>query len=91
MRRVDRLFQIVEIIRSRRVTTAKYLSERLELSVRTIYRHISDLQLAGIPINSEPSKGFSMDPAFSMLPVAFTDAELQALAFGSCAWRTPAL
>jgi len=83
VRRVDRLFQIVEIIRSRRITTAKYLSERLELSSRTIYRHILDLQLVGIPINSEPSKGFSMDPSFSMSPISFTDEELEALAFGT--------
>ncbi|MFV0507819.1 MAG: HTH domain-containing protein, partial [Shewanella algae] len=40
MRRADRLFQIVQILRHRRLTTAAVLAERLEVSVRTIYRDI---------------------------------------------------
>lgn len=43
MNRTERLFQIVEILRSRKVTTAAYLAQRLGLSVRTIYRHVNDL------------------------------------------------
>lgn len=42
-RRADRLFQIVQILRGRRVTTAALLAERLEVSERTIYRDIRDL------------------------------------------------
>jgi predicted DNA-binding transcriptional regulator YafY len=37
MRRADRLFQIVQTIRGRRLTTAAHLAQRLEVSERTIY------------------------------------------------------
>lgn len=46
MRRADRLFQIVQFLRSRRLTTAQWLAERLQVSVRTIYRDIQDLSLS---------------------------------------------
>lgn len=83
MRRVSRLFEILEIIRSRKMTTAQYLSERLELSTRTIYRHIHDLQASGIPINANAGKGFTLDESFSLPPVAFSNDEIEALAFGA--------
>ena len=47
MRRADRLFHIIQLIRGRRLTTAAYLAERLEVSERTIYRDVADLQLPG--------------------------------------------
>ena len=44
MRRADRLFQIVQLLRRRRtVTTAKQIAEKLEISERTVYRDIRDL------------------------------------------------
>jgi len=43
MRRADRLFQIVQLIRGRRLSTAAFLAERLEVSQRTIYRDVADL------------------------------------------------
>ena len=42
MRRADRLFQIVQMLRRRRLTTAAQLAERLEVSERTVYRDIRD-------------------------------------------------
>ena len=42
MRRADRLFQIIQFLRTRRVTTAQWLARRLEVSERTIYRDIQD-------------------------------------------------
>ena len=50
MRRADRLFQIVQYLRNRRLTTARWLSEKLEVSERTIYRDIQDLMLSGVPV-----------------------------------------
>jgi len=44
MRRADRLFQIVQLIRGRRLTTATFLAQRLEVSDRTVYRDVADLQ-----------------------------------------------
>ena len=45
MRRADRLFQIVQLIRGRRLSTAAFLAERLEVSQRTIYRDVADLHV----------------------------------------------
>ena len=53
MRRADRLFQIVQLIRGRRLTTAAHLAQRLEVSERTIYRDVADLQHQGVPIEGE--------------------------------------
>ncbi|MEO7640003.1 MAG: HTH domain-containing protein, partial [Ramlibacter sp.] len=44
MRRADRLFHIIQLVRGRRLTTAAWLAQRLEVSERTIYRDIADLQ-----------------------------------------------
>ena len=53
MRRADRLFQIVQYLRGGRLVTAAMLAERLEVSERTIYRDIADLQSTGTPIDGE--------------------------------------
>ena len=45
MRRADRLFRIVQMLRSGRLKTARALAERLQVSERTIYRDVRDLQL----------------------------------------------
>lgn len=47
MRRAGRLFRIVRILRHRRVVTAAWMAEELEVSERTIYRDIQDLSLSG--------------------------------------------
>ena len=54
MRRADRLFQIVQLIRGRRLSTAAFLAERLEVSARTIYRDVADLQHQGVPLRARP-------------------------------------
>jgi len=51
MRRADRLFLIVQHLRGRRLTTVAFLAERLEVSLRTIYRDVRDLSLSGVPVS----------------------------------------
>ncbi|MDE1462961.1 helix-turn-helix transcriptional regulator [Spartinivicinus poritis] len=82
MRRSDRLFQIVQIIRHRQWTTAAYLAERLEVSERTIYRDMQDLQLSGVPVISEAGYGYQLDQSFNFPPLQFTEEELTALVLG---------
>lgn len=74
---------MVEIIRSRRVTTASYLADRMNVSIRTIYRYINDLCLSGIPIVSETGVGYRLDKSFDMPRLMFTEEELLALSLGA--------
>jgi predicted DNA-binding transcriptional regulator YafY len=83
MRRADRLFQIVEHLRGRRLTTAAQLARRLEVSERTIYRDIRDLSLSGVPVEGEAGVGYRLGPGFDLPPIMFTLDEVQALAAGA--------
>lgn len=58
MRRADRLFQIVQHLRGGRLVTAQKLGTWLEVSERTIYRDIADLQSTGVPIDGEAGVGY---------------------------------
>ena len=60
MRRAERLFQIVQLIRGRRLSTAAFLAERLEVSERTVYRDVADLMTQGVPIEGEAGVGYRM-------------------------------
>ena len=81
MRRADRLFQLIEILRRKRVTTAKQLAQTLEVSERTIYRDIRDLISSGVPIEGEAGVGYVLE-AFDLPPLMFDQDEIEALAFG---------
>ncbi|AQS37113.1 HTH domain-containing protein [Shewanella psychrophila] len=82
MRRADRLFQIVQVLRTRRLTTAQQLAERLEVSTRTIYRDIQDLCLSGIPIEGEAGVGYLLRQEVNVPPLMFNEAELEAIQVG---------
>ena len=83
MSRTEKMFQIVQILRSRKLTTAAYLAERLQVSERTIYRYVTDLSLSGIPIISEAGRGYWLDEQFNMPPLMLSQEELIALSLGA--------
>ncbi len=83
MRRADRLFQIIQFLRTRRVTTALWLSERLEVSERTIYRDIKDLTLSGVNIEGEAGIGYVVRSGFELPPLMFSEEEINALTLGA--------
>ncbi|CAM4241997.1 helix-turn-helix transcriptional regulator [Palleronia rufa] len=83
MRRADRLYRLVELLRGGRLTTARRLSERLEVSERTIYRDIADLMASGVPIEGEAGVGYVMRPGFDLPPLMFTRPEVSALVTGA--------
>src|SRR5215813_6712227 len=84
MRRADRLFQIVQLLRRRRtVTTAKEIARRLEISERTVYRDVRDLVLAGTPIDGEAGVGYRIRPGYDLPPLMFDREEIQALVLGA--------
>ncbi len=94
MRRADRLFQIVQLIRGRRLTTAAHLAQRLEVSERTIYRDVADLQHQGVPIEGEAGVGYRLGSGFDLPPLMFTHDEARALVASvrmAQAWQDPAL
>ena len=82
MRRADRLFQIVQYLRGGRLVTARALAERLEVSDRTIYRDIADLQSTGVPIDGEAGVGYVLRSGYDLPPLMFTRDELVALVTG---------
>ncbi|MEM7155416.1 MAG: YafY family protein [Myxococcota bacterium] len=83
MRRADRLFQIVQILQHRRITTAARIAERLQVSERTVYRDIRDLSLSGVPIQGEAGVGYRLGKDFELPPLMFSVNEIQALVLGA--------
>ncbi len=79
MRRADRLFRIVQLLRGRRLSTAAWIAEKLEVSVRTVYRDVADLQGQGVPIDGEAGVGYRLVGGFDLPPLMFTTLEAQAL------------
>lgn len=82
MRRADRLFGIVQHLRTHRFATAGDLAAALGVSKRTIYRDISDLGRSGIPIRGEAGVGYQLEPGFELPPLTFNAAEIEALVLG---------
>jgi predicted DNA-binding transcriptional regulator YafY len=94
MRRADRLFQIVQLVRGRRLTTAAFLAARLEVSERTVYRDVADLQRQGVPLEGEAGVGYRLGRGFDLPPLMFTADEARALVASvrmAQVWQDPAL
>jgi predicted DNA-binding transcriptional regulator YafY len=84
MRRADRLFQIVQILRrSSRPATAADIAAELEVSPRTIYRDIADLIAQRVPVQGEAGLGYVLDDEFDMPPLMLTPDEIEAAVLGA--------
>ena len=83
MRRADRLFQILRLLRRQKLTTAAQLAKRLEVSERTIYRDVADLCKSGIPIEGEAGVGYVLSDQVDLPPLMFDAQEIQALVLGA--------
>ena len=83
MRRADRLFRIIQLLRRRKLTTARQLADELEVSERTVYRDVADLVTSGVPIRGEAGVGYALDRGFDLPPLMFTEDELEALVLGA--------
>lgn len=83
MRRADRLFRIVQMLRSGRLLTGAQLAARLEVSTRTLYRDIADLQASGVMIEGEAGVGYTLRREMDLPPMQFTAAETVALVLGA--------
>jgi predicted DNA-binding transcriptional regulator YafY len=84
MRRADRLFQIIQVMRrSTRPVTASELAEELEVSKRSVYRDVADLIGQRVPIRGEAGLGYVLDRDFDMPPLMLTPDELEAAVLGA--------
>jgi predicted DNA-binding transcriptional regulator YafY len=94
MRRADRLFEIVQLLRRKKATRAADLAARLEVSERTIYRDISDMVSRGVPIDGAAGVGYILRPGFDLPPLMFNENEIEALLLGARivqSWADPEL
>lgn len=86
MRRTERLFQIIQTLRSkRRPVTGRELADELEVSLRTLYRDIAELMAQRVPIRGEAGTGYVIDTDYDMPPLMLTQDELEAAVLGA-AW-----
>jgi predicted DNA-binding transcriptional regulator YafY len=84
MRRADRLFDIIQLLRvAANPTTAATIAERLEITVRTVYRDIATLQARRIPIEGAAGIGYVLRRGFDLPPLMFTDDEIDAITVGA--------
>jgi predicted DNA-binding transcriptional regulator YafY len=83
MRKADRLFQIIQILRrSHRPVTSAQLADELEVSQRTIYRDLAHLISQRVPIEGEAGFGYLLDSRFDMPPLMLTPEEIEAVLLG---------
>ena len=82
MRRADRLFDIIQVLRRRKLVRASDLARRLEVSERTIYRDIRDLMASGVPVEGEAGVGYILREGYDLPPLMFTEQEIEALVLG---------
>jgi predicted DNA-binding transcriptional regulator YafY len=78
MNRIDRLFNILTLLQSKKYVTAEKIAEKFSLSIRTVYRDIKALVESGIPISFEPQRGYFIVQGYFLPPVAFSKEEANA-------------
>ena len=66
-------------MRGRRLSTARWLADRLQVSERTVYRDVAQLQHQGVPIECEAGQGYRLGQGFDLPPLIFSTQEAQAL------------
>lgn len=83
MRRSDRLFDIIQRLRTARApVTASALAEELEVTPRTVYRDIAALQASRVPIEGAAGIGYILRRGYDLPPLMFTEDELEAVLVG---------
>jgi len=83
MRRADRLFDLIQILRDGRLHAARDLAARLEVSVRTIWRDMAVLQASGLPVEGARGLGYMLRETIDLPPLTLTPDELEALRLGA--------
>jgi predicted DNA-binding transcriptional regulator YafY len=79
MNRIDRLFGILTLLQAKKYVTADKISEKFNISIRTVYRDVKALCEQGIPVSFEQHKGYFLVQGFFLPPVSFSSEEANAL------------
>lgn len=83
MRRGDRLFEVIEILRrAKGPISAEAIGKELGVTKRTVYRDVAALIGQGVPINGEAGVGYVLEPGFHMPPLMLTPDEIEAVTLG---------
>ncbi len=82
MNRADRLFQILQILRGGKLCLAQDIADRMQVSVRTIYRDMDALVASGVPVSGARGIGYRITDAITLPPLTLSPAELEALTLG---------
>ena len=83
MRRADRLFDIIQTLRTaQQPVTAATIADKLEVTVRTVYRDVAALHASRVPIEGAPGLGYVLRRGFDLPPLMFTAEEADAIAIG---------
>ena len=83
MRRADRLFELIQLLRrTRRADTAAQLAETLEVAPCTVYRDIAALMAMRVPIDGAAGVGYVMRSGYDLPPLMFDREEVEAIAVG---------
>ena len=84
MRRADRLFQIIQLLRAARAPlTASKIAEHLRVSQRTVYRDIEELLNRHTPIQGVAGSGYTLNSSYNLPPLMLNYAEVQAAVLGA--------
>ncbi len=84
MRKADRLFEIIQILRrSKKPVTADAMAAELETSKRSVYRDIAALLAQRVPIRGEAGIGYVLDRGLDMPPLMLTTDEIEAAVLGA--------
>jgi len=79
MSQLPRLISILTLLKSRRVLTAPELSDKFDVSIRTIYRDVQKLIESGVPIITLEGRGYTLMDGYTVAPVQFTEKQANAL------------
>lgn len=84
MRRTERLFAIIQILRRARAPiTAQSMADELETSLRTVYRDVAELIAQRVPVRGEAGIGYMLESGFDMPPLMLTPDEIEAAVLGA--------
>lgn len=82
MRRTDRLFEMLQILRDGRTHRAQDIAAHFNVSARTIWRDMDTLRDSGVPVEGARGTGYKLAAETSLPPLSLTLSELEALNLG---------